>query len=255
MEGVLFMEFQGVSPINAGQVKAAKLLDNHKPFTFITGAAGTGKTLLAGAVALERVLNKPKEGYKKIIYTRLQIQSGVHIGYIPGDFEGKTDPFIHPFKDNFQEMDYTLGLDYLLSGKDKKLEFVPIQIMRGRTFPNSILIIDEAQNLDTDTITTIATRLGQSSKMIFLSNFAQIDDETNTLKSPDNNGLYQLLSTFYKADISYQYFDHVHLTDVERSEAAAFVERIMRHSKMNPAFKRLEEKGIADLSNPAAIGY
>ena len=245
------MEYQGVSPINLGQAKAAKILDNPKPYTFITGPAGTGKTLLTGAVALEKVINNPKEGFKKIIYTRLQIQSGIHVGYIPGDFDGKTDPFIHPFKDNFQEMDYSLGMDHLLSSKNKKLEFVPIQIMRGRTFSNSYIIIDEAQNLDEDTIITIATRLGKGSKMVFLSNFAQIDDEVNTLKLPKHNGLYQLLSTMHETKGAYKYFDHIHLTQIERSEAAAFVEKIMRNNRVDPAFKRLEEKGLPSLEEPA----
>ena len=245
------MEYQGVSAINPGQVEAMKILDNQKSYSFITGPAGTGKTLLAAANGLERVINHPKNGITKVIYTRLQIQTGVNLGYLPGDFEGKTDPFIEPFKDNFQEMEFSLPMDHLLSGKGKKLEFCPIQTMRGRTIPNAFIIIDEAQNLDTDTITTIATRLGKGSKMIFISNFAQIDDESRFLHSPENNGAYQLLNRFYHTPQGHKYFDHVHLTSIERSDAAAFVEKMMRTDRISPAFKQLEERGIPQLNKPA----
>lgn len=244
------MEYQGVSAINQGQVAALRILNNSKPYTFLTGPAGTGKTLITGAAGLEKVINHPKDGFKKVIYTRLQIQTGSNVGYIPGDFDGKTDPFIEPFKDNFQEMDFSLPMDHLLTGKNKKLEFQPIQTMRGRTIPNSYIIIDEAQNLDEDTITTIATRLGKGSKMIFLSNFAQIDDETRFLQTPQNNGLYQLLSKFYQHN-GYKYFDHVHLNQIERSEAAAFVEKIMRNDRVNKLFNHLEEKGLPDIKKSA----
>ncbi|PGQ88206.1 hypothetical protein COA18_04580 [Priestia megaterium] len=254
MEGVLYMEFQGVSARNQGQDAALKILNNHKPYTFLTGPAGTGKTLLTGAVGLEKVVNHPKDRFKKVIYTRLQVQTGANLGYIPGDFAGKTDPFVEPFKDNFQEMEYTLPLDHLQSGtKNKKLEFVPIQTMRGRTIPNAFIIIDEAQNLDMDTITTLATRLGQESKMIFLSNFAQIDDETHHLKDPTNNGLYQMLSRLYSNQGGHKYFDHVHLTDIERSDAAAFIEKIMRTDRVHPTFLKLEDRGIPTISKKSVV--
>lgn len=244
------MEYQGVSAQNPGQSAAFKILNNRKPYTFLTGPAGTGKTLITGAAGLEKVINHPMDGFKKVIYTRLQIQTGVNLGYIPGDFDGKTDPFIAPFKDNFQEMEFEIPMDHLLSGKNKKLEFMPIQTMRGRSIPNAFIIIDEAQNLDEDTIITIATRLGSESKMVFLSNFAQIDDETRYLHTPQNNGLYQLLSTLYKYK-GYKYFDHAHLTEIERSDAAAFIEQIMRNDRVPKAFTDLEEKGIPDLKKSA----
>lgn len=245
------MECQGVSAINQGQTEAFKILNNSKPYTFLTGPAGTGKTLITGAAGLDKVINHPTDGFKRVIYTRLQVQTGVNLGYIPGDFDGKTDPFIEPFKDNFQEMEFDLPMDHLLSGKNKKLEFQPIQTMRGRTFPNSYIIIDEAQNLDEETIVTIATRLGKESKMIFLSNFAQIDDETGYLHKPQYNGLYQLLSTFYKSKGGFNYFDHVHLNEIERSDAAAFVEKMMRTDRVDKQFTALEERGLPDIRQSA----
>lgn len=248
------MEYQGISAINPEQEKALKILTNSKPYTFLTGPSGSGKTLLTAAVGLEKVIESPYDGLRKVIYTRLQIQTGYNLGYIPGDFEGKTDPFIAPFKDNFQEMDYSLSLDHLtVTGKKQKLEFLPIQTMRGRTIRDSYIIIDEAQNLDVETITTIATRLGGESKMIFLGNFAQIDDETHTLQQPENNGLYQLLSRFYKHK-AYEYFDHVHLPIVERSSAAAFVEKIMRSNRVHKTFMDLEEKGLYDIHPNKSAG-
>lgn len=239
--------YQGVSAQNPGQTRAIKMLTNFKDYAFLTGPAGTGKTLLAGAVGLENVIKHSKDGFKKVIYTRLQVQTGLDVGFIPGDLmEGKTGPFLEPFKDNLNEMDYDLPIDHLLK---KYLDFVPIQTMRGRTFPNSYIIIDEAQNLDVDTITTIATRLGKGSKMIFTGNFAQIDDKTGVLHSPASNGLYQLLYRFYKFN-GQKHFDHVHLTDIERSGGAAFVERMMRNDRIHPDLLELENRGL-DLENIA----
>lgn len=235
------MEFQGVTAQNIGQARALKMLTSSKDYAFLTGPAGTGKTLLTGAVGLEQVIKHPKDGFKKVIYTRLQVQTGMEVGHLPGDLmDGKTEPFLEGFKDNFKEMDYSLPFEHLIT---KKLEFVPIQTMRGRTFPNAFIIIDEAQNLDEDTITTIATRLGMGSKMVFMGNFSQIDDKKGFLKKPENNGFYQLLSRFYETN-GQKYFEHVHLTEIRRSGGAAYVEKMMRNHKLDPRFVGLEERGI-----------
>lgn len=236
------MEFQGVTAQNIGQVHALKMLTSSKDYAFLTGPAGTGKTLLTGAVGLEQVIKHPRDGFKRVIYTRLQVQTGMEVGHLPGDLmEGKTEPFLEGFKDNFKEMDYSLPFDHLIN---KKLQFVPIQTMRGRTFPNSFIIVDEAQNLDEDTITTIATRLGMGSKMIFMGNFSQIDDKKGFLKKPENNGFYQLLSRFYETNGGHMHFEHVHLTEIQRSGGAAFVEKMMRNHKLDLRFVDLEERGI-----------
>jgi PhoH-like ATPase len=236
------MEFQGVTAQNIGQVQALKMLTSSKDYAFLTGPAGTGKTLLTGAVGLERVIKHPKDGFKKVIYTRLQVQTGAEVGFLPGELkEGKTEPFLEGFKDNFKEMDYSLPFEHLIN---KKLEFVPIQTLRGRTFSNAYIIIDEAQNLDEDTITTIATRLGAGSKMIFMGNFSQIDDKKGFLKKPENNGFYQLLQRFYETPGGRKHFEHVHLTEIQRSGGAAFVEKMMRNHRTDPRLLELEERGM-----------
>jgi predicted ribonuclease YlaK len=236
------MEYQGVTAQNIGQVHALKMLTSSKDYAFLTGPAGTGKTLLTGAVGLEQVIKHPKDGFKKVIYTRLQIQMGMEVGHLPGDLiDGKTEPFLEGFKDNFKEMDYSLPFEHLIN---KKLEFAPIQTMRGRTIPNAFIIVDEAQNLDIETITSIATRLGMGSKMIFMGNFSQIDDKKGFLKKPENNGFYELLRRFYETN-GHRYFEHVHLTEIQRSGGAAYVEKMMRNHKLDPRFVELEERGIA----------
>lgn len=235
------MAFFGVSARNSGQKRAMQALVNDKPYLFITGPAGGGKTLIAQAVGLEHVVEEKR--YRKLIYTRLQAQLGKELGFLPGDINEKTYPFIRPFLDNLDAMSDNAKqiVSYLMAGGDKsKIFFDPIQTMRGGTFHHTFFLGDEIQNLDVGTMHGVATRLGEGTKMVFCGNFAQVD--TPSLRSPKNNGMYQLLNGLY-AEGAHHIFDHVNLTQVERHPAIGIVEDILRNNEMAPEFAELEARG------------
>lgn len=143
------------------------ILDN--TITLLAGAAGSGKTLLACNVALDGLFRRH---YDKIIITRPTV-SKEDIGFLPGDMREKMDPWVQPIYQNF----FTLyGKDKMQKYFDKDLiEIVPVSFMRGRTFLDSIVIVDEAQNVTHEQMEMIVSRLGLRSKMIICGDAQQID--------------------------------------------------------------------------------
>ena len=149
--------------------KIAKDVILNNTITLLAGAAGSGKTLLACNVALDGLFRRQ---YDKIIITRPTV-SKEEIGFLPGDMREKMDPWVQPIYQNF----------YTLYGKEKmqkyldggQIEIVPVSFMRGRTFLDSIVIVDEAQNVTHEQMEMIASRLGLRSKMIICGDAHQID--------------------------------------------------------------------------------
>lgn len=238
------MAVWGVTARNSGQKAAMGALLNDKPYTFLTGPAGTGKTLVAVATGLHRM--EDERDFRKIVYTRLQTQLGKDVGAIPGGFDEKTYPFIRPFVDNLEVITQK-PMEVLRSlaegeASRRRLFFDPIQTLRGGTFTNAYVIVDEIQNLDVPTILAVATRIGSGSKMVFCGNFAQTDEAK--LRKPEANGLYRLLSGLY-AHGAHEYFDHVNLTQVERNPAVDLVERLLRCNETPAEFDALEARGSA----------
>jgi phosphate starvation-inducible PhoH-like protein len=145
----------------------AKILES--TITLLAGAAGSGKTLLACQIGLERLFMREVE---KVIITRPTV-SKEEIGFLPGDLREKMDPWVQPIYQNM----------YLLYNKDKvekciaegQIEIVPVSFMRGRTFVNCVVIVDEAQNVTHEQMEMIVTRIGKGSKMIICGDDAQVD--------------------------------------------------------------------------------
>lgn len=163
--------------LNEEQKEAKQTILNN-PVTLIKGMAGSGKTLLACQIALDLVFKREME---KIVITRPTV-SKEEIGFLPGDLKEKMDPWLAPIYSNL----------YLLYDKDKidkmvmenQIEIVPFAFMRGRTFPNSFVIVDECQNITHQQTEMMLGRLGKGGKMVFCGDLSQVD-----LKSKKDSGI------------------------------------------------------------------
>ena len=154
--------------LNAEQ-KEAKAVILENTITLLAGGAGSGKTLLACNVALDGLLRRQ---YDKIIITRPTV-SKEEIGFLPGDLREKMDPWVQPIYQNFYQLYDKAKIEKLIS--DDKIEIVPVSFMRGRTFLDSMIIVDEAQNVTHEQMEMIISRLGVRSKMIICGDDYQID--------------------------------------------------------------------------------
>ena len=137
--------------------------------SLLAGAAGSGKTLLACNVALDGLLRRQ---YEKIIITRPTV-SKEEIGFLPGDLREKMDPWVQPIYQNFYALYDKVKIDKLID--DGKIEIVPVSFMRGRTFLESMIIVDEAQNVTHEQMEMITSRIGLRSKMMICGDSNQTD--------------------------------------------------------------------------------
>jgi phosphate starvation-inducible protein PhoH and related proteins len=137
---------------------------------FGIGAAGTGKTYLAVAMAVSLFLDKK---INKIILTRPAVEAGEKLGFLPGDMKEKVDPYLQPLYDALYDMLPSENVDRYFATKE--LQIAPLAFMRGRTLSNAFVILDEAQNASIPQMKMFLTRLGQGSKMIITGDLSQID--------------------------------------------------------------------------------
>lgn len=206
----------GIGPKNAEQALAmSALLDPEIKLVTMQGAAGTGKTLLALACALEQ-----RRDYRQIFITRPVVPlSNKDIGYLPGDIQSKMDPYMQPIWDNlklirgnFEKNDNTLKrLDEMV--ENEKIAVAPLAYIRGRSLSNIFFIVDEAQNLTPLEVKTVISRAGEGTKIVFTGDVHQID--TPYLDS-ESNGLSYLIDKA-KGD---PLFAHITLAKGERSGLA-----------------------------------
>lgn len=154
---------------NTSQKIAWMAFEQHD-ILFLLGPAGVGKSHLAVAFAISELLNKKK---KKIMLTRPIVEAGEKLGYLPGTFEEKINPYLMPV---FDVMDRMVGKESAERERvNKALEIAPMAYLRGRTFHSSVCILDEAQNATEDQLKMYLTRLGEDSKIIITGDMAQSD--------------------------------------------------------------------------------
>jgi len=223
VERVEKMYAYGIKPRNAEQTFAIHaLLNPEVKLVTMQGVAGTGKTLLALAAAIEQ-----RKEYMQIILARPIVPlSNRDIGYLPGTAEKKVDPYMQPLYDN---------LDFIKSQfsenekrhkqimqmiRDKKINISPLAFIRGRSLSNVFFIIDEAQNLTPHEVKTIITRAGENTKIVFTGDVHQID---TPYLDEESNGLSYIIDRLKGSSL----FAHITLAKGERSELANLANELL----------------------------
>lgn len=215
----------GIKARNTEQEIALDLLmDPDINIVILAGKAGTGKTLMALAVALELMLSANL--YQKILVSRPILPMGRDMGYLPGDIEQKMEPWMQPIFDN---------LEFLASNKQSPgsktggyqrlldmglIELEPLTYIRGRSIPHRFMIVDEAQNLTPHELKTIVTRAGMGTKLVLTGDPYQID---NPYVDAGSNGLSHVIEKFQKFDLA----GHAYLIHGVRSKLAELASNIL----------------------------
>jgi PhoH-like ATPase len=221
----------GVLPRNLQQTMALDLLmDDSVKLVTLIGAAGTGKTLMALAAGMSKVLNE--QSYQKLLCARPIMPLGRDIGYLPGDKDQKLTAWMQPIFDNVAYLlSNRLATDNehkqhaSLSSVEQRIQQLmdsgqvvlePLTYIRGRSIPNQFMIVDESQNLTPHEVKTIASRVGDGTKLILTGDPTQID---NPYLDASSNGLSYLIERLKGKSI----VGHVTLTKSERSELASLI--------------------------------
>ncbi len=197
--------FRNPHPITA-QNEAQKRYINAirtQQVTFASGPAGVGKTWLAGALAAEQLTGRKIE---KIIITRPAVEAGEKLGFLPGEVDEKYAPYLAPFRD---VLDERLGKSFVeLALKRGKIEAAPFAYMRGRTFKNALVILDEAQNTTPTQMKMFLTRIGENCTVV-------VNGDLNQKDIPGVSGFQDAIERLsFIPSISHVKFDH---NDVVRS--------------------------------------
>ena len=215
----------GIMARNVQQIMALDvLLDEEIKFITLLGSAGTGKTLLAIAAGMTKVF--AEERYDKLLVARPIMPLGRDIGYLPGDKDEKLTAWMQPIFDNLTYLLSTRGgggsapdshsaeqrVQKLMA--DGKLVLEPLTYIRGRSIPHQFMIVDEAQNLTPHEVKTIASRVGEGTKLILTGDIGQID---NPYLDQSSNGLAYAIEKMKGVRL----FAHVTLAKSERSELAS----------------------------------
>ena len=215
----------GIRPRNREQHCALDLLltDEIKLVTLV-GKAGTGKTMLAIAAGLQKVVEEST--YTKLLVSRPIFPLGRDVGYLPGDIEQKLNPWMQPIYDN---VEFLMGLSKSEKRNGRSyqelidlgfIEIEPLTYIRGRSIPNQFIIVDEAQNLTPHEVKTIITRVGENTKIILTGDPYQID---NPYVDASNNGLTTVVERFKGEALA----GHVTLNKGERSQLAELASNLL----------------------------
>lgn len=200
------------------------LMDPEIDLVTLLGPAGTGKTLLALAAGLAQTLDENR--YTEIIMTRATIPIGEDIGFLPGTEEEKMTPWMGALMDNLEvltQQDKSIAKWQAASTQEiihQRIKIKSMNFMRGRTFMNKFIIIDEAQNLTPKQMKTLITRVGPGTKLICIGNIAQIDSPYLT---ETTSGLTYVVDRFK----GWQHGAHITLQRGERSRLAEYAQKVM----------------------------
>jgi phosphate starvation-inducible protein PhoH and related proteins len=210
------------------QIEYVNKVKNHD-LVFAVGPAGTGKTFLAVAMALEALKDNR---ISKIIISRPAVEAGESLGFLPGDLAEKLDPYLRPLTDALY---YMIGSDKLKSMMEKNvIEIIPLAYMRGRTLNNAFIILDEAQNATITQMKMFLTRMGANAQAIVTGDITQID-----LREKHNSGLLDAVNILKRIQgISFVFFTK---KDVVRHKLVA---RIINAYEKNGKNSRSENNKV-----------
>ena len=212
-----------IAPRTQGQARYIQSIREHD-ITFAVGPAGTGKTYLAVAVAVEALKHHQ---IRKIVLVRPAVEAGESLGFLPGDLHAKINPYLRPLLDALHEMiDYDQMKRYM---EQDVIEVVPLAYMRGRTLNESFIILDEAQNTTIAQMKMFLTRMGQGSKIVISGDTTQID-----LPRPSASGLIDAVGRL--RDIA-----GVNIVQLQKTD-------IVRHRLVQDIVRAYEEDGRASVS-------
>jgi phosphate starvation-inducible PhoH-like protein len=192
-----------IQPKTPGQAEYVKMIQENDIVVGI-GPAGTGKTYLAVAAAVDALTRKR---VRRIVLARPAVEAGESLGFLPGDMQAKVDPYLRPLYDALDDMMPFERIQRSL--ETRTIEVAPLAFMRGRTLGDAFVIVDEAQNATTLQMKMLLTRLGVNSKMVITGDKTQVD-----LPKREDSGLMQVERILPGIDgIGFHYFDE---TDVVR---------------------------------------
>lgn len=186
-----------IQPKTTGQAEYLRLMQDHDIVVGI-GPAGTGKTYLAVAAAVDALTRKR---VRRIVLARPAVEAGENLGFLPGDMQAKVDPYLRPLYDALDEMMPFERVQRAL--ETRTIEIAPLAFMRGRTLGDAFVIVDEAQNASAMQMKMLLTRLGVNSRMVITGDKTQVD-----LPKRDESGLLQIERILPGIDgIAFHYFD------------------------------------------------
>ena len=206
-----------ITPRSIQQEKYISALKN-KILTFGVGPAGTGKTYIAVADAVEKITSGVVD---KIILSRPAVEAGEQLGFLPGDLKEKIDPYLRPLYDALEDCLYSDKISKLIDRG--KIEIAPLAFMRGRTLANSYIILDEAQNTSPMQMKMFLTRLGKDSQMVITGDLSQID-----LPEQKKSGLLDAINVTKKI----KEIEHIHFSEKD----------VVRHPLVTKIVKCYNEK-------------
>ena len=213
----------GIKPRNREQHYALDaLLDDRVKLVTLMGKAGTGKTLIAMAAGLKRVVNDRE--FRRLVVARPTISMGKELGFLPGSLEEKLAPWMQPIHDALEMLsDLNMGHEHRRAAdlmRSGSIVVEALSYIRGRSIANQFMIIDEAQNLTPLEAKTIVTRVGSGTKIVFTGDPYQID---NPYVDSSSNGFNYIISRFRDQAIA----AHIELQKGERSELAELAANIL----------------------------
>jgi phosphate starvation-inducible protein PhoH and related proteins len=199
LKDIVVTTFSGrvIKPKTMGQKRYMDIIAT-KDISFGIGPAGTGKTYLAVAAAVNALRKKEVE---RIILTRPAVEAGEKLGFLPGDLQDKVDPYLRPLYDALFDI---MGMDNFLKNVEKQvIEVAPLAYMRGRTINSSFIILDEAQNTTNEQMKMFLTRLGYGSRAVITGDITQID-----LPDGKKSGLKSVINILKNVEgIGFMFFD------------------------------------------------